>query len=385
MLASIVPNIRQHSDGFEVHPSIVQSGAQEAKGGHLLPGAPVAVEAVFLRSKFGASVSAVWHGSNLMLSSNACNSTTNQGPSISSTQICSKLMLQGLTFQFTTADNARFKHADVFDLPNDMYMLKWMTVELSQNLAQAIAINSASAALRSMHVNVLHQSQAASLAAANMVQMLQGRHNMSTETFSLVSFGNMFMQKQLAPVRPATQSAAIQGILKNLPFELPGLRAAVIDIDVHSPASSGSYMLSAVALPDTSQADLYGAAVRGDSIFKPVLTYTAKHDSGHTSDSVAVEYDRSYIVTGGLGGLGLMTAHWLSCGGAKFLILPGRTGWTTQAELPSIVSQDVKTCLTLIKCDVSLSADAQILATIVEENGNRFGGVCHSAGTQVIC
>lgn len=383
MLASIVPKLHA-CDGFIVHPCSLQSGTQQAKQGCLLTGAPSAIEVACLSSKFGTLAAALCHGSgkHITLSSNNC--TTN-GKTATSDCWQPKLVLHGLSFHTERRLNAGTVEPSIMNTSQNVYVMEWRTADHWPNASKADFFKLAMAALQIKRSNVLPPSQAASLAAANAVQMLQARHShdIDMKAFTLVSFGSVSAHKQLAQGFPAAQGAAIEGILKNLPFEMPNLNAAVIDVDTESPASTSSYMLATVSPPAISQADLYGAAVRSGSLLKPVLTYTASQKSHFASDTVAIKCDRHYILTGGLGGIGLMTAHWLCCGGTNALTLTGRSGTTMQLSHPSIVSKHIKTQLLLVKCDVSVSEDAHLLACIVEGDSSRFGGVFHSAGVQV--
>lgn len=385
MLASIAPRLHA-CDGFIVHPCRLQSGTQEAKQGRLLTGAPSAIETACLFSKCGTLAAALWHGSgkSVTLSSNDC--TTN-GKTAKSDRWQPKLVLHGLSFHIEQRlSAATVEPSNMLNTSQNVYAMEWRAVDHWPNASKADFFKLAMAALQIRQSNVLPPSQTASLAAANAVQMLQARHghDIAMKAFTLVSFGSVSIQKQLAQGRPAAQGAAIEGILKNLPFEMPNLNAAVLDVDTESPATSSSYMLAAVVPPAISQADLYGAAVRSGSLLKPLLTYIASPKSHYASDTVAIKCDRHYILTGGLGGIGLMTAHWLCCGGTKALTLTGRSGTTMQLSHPSIVSKRIKTHLVLVKCDVSVSEDAHLLARVVEDGSSRFGGVFHSAGVQVI-
>lgn len=89
----------------------------------------------------------------------------------------------------------------------------------------------------------------------------------------------------------------------------------------------------------------------------------------------------SYLVTGGLGGLGLLVTRWLSEQGAKHLVLTGRHG-ASEAALAVIREMEEKGArVVVVQGDVSDRAH-------LEELFSRFGhslpplrGIVHSAGT----
>ena len=94
----------------------------------------------------------------------------------------------------------------------------------------------------------------------------------------------------------------------------------------------------------------------------------------------AVRSDATYLVTGGLGGLGLLTANWLVERGARHLVLMGRTGASGEA-LPAIERMERTGAEIIIaKADVSQSEQlARVLAEI-ERTMPPLKGVIHAAG-----
>ena len=51
-----------------------------------------------------------------------------------------------------------------------------------------------------------------------------------------------------------------------------------------------------------------------------------------TSEAIVVRSDATYLITGGLGGLGLLMAQWLVSRGARHLALMGRGGASESAK-----------------------------------------------------
>ncbi|MFT4978102.1 MAG: acyl transferase domain-containing protein/acyl carrier protein, partial [Myxococcota bacterium] len=88
--------------------------------------------------------------------------------------------------------------------------------------------------------------------------------------------------------------------------------------------------------------------------------------------------DRAYLITGGLGGLGLSAASWLVHGGAGHLILVGRRGITTpeQAAAVAALEQDGAT-VTIAAADV---ADPVAMQAVLASASAPLAGVIHAAG-----
>ncbi|CEL92996.1 unnamed protein product [Vitrella brassicaformis CCMP3155] len=102
----------------------------------------------------------------------------------------------------------------------------------------------------------------------------------------------------------------------------------------------------------------------------------------------------AYVITGGLGGLGLVVAAWLIEHGAKSIILASRRGQPTQEMQESKEWQRLETimqraeategsCITLraAKCDLSSIEDCRALLTQVQGEGLVPKAILHAAGT----
>ncbi|WP_063770186.1 type I polyketide synthase [Streptacidiphilus melanogenes] len=92
-----------------------------------------------------------------------------------------------------------------------------------------------------------------------------------------------------------------------------------------------------------------------------------------------VRPDGSYLVTGGLRGVGLATADWLSRQGARRLVLNGRTapGPQAQAQLERIRRRGTE--ITVELGDAGEPGTAQRLVAAATEGGLRLRGVVHAA------
>ncbi len=120
-------------------------------------------------------------------------------------------------------------------------------------------------------------------------------------------------------------------------------------------------------------------AFRGNE--RLVARLTACDAAQPTSGSLAFRANATYLVTGGLGGLGLTVARWLVDRGARHLALLGRTGndtGTASADLASL--REAGASLVILKADCS-QKDA--LASAIEEihqSQPPLRGVFHAAG-----
>ncbi len=122
-------------------------------------------------------------------------------------------------------------------------------------------------------------------------------------------------------------------------------------------------------------------ALRGGQRFVPRLTpHAGASTPGPSVPFGGIRADRVYVITGGLGGLGLLTAGWLVEGGARHVALLSRRDPAT-AERDGLVTawRASGVEIRLFQCDV---ADAGALTDVLNEAraSAPIGGVFHAAG-----
>jgi NAD(P)-dependent dehydrogenase (short-subunit alcohol dehydrogenase family)/acyl carrier protein len=91
--------------------------------------------------------------------------------------------------------------------------------------------------------------------------------------------------------------------------------------------------------------------------------------------------DASYLVTGGLTGLGLETAGWLVEHGARHLVLTGRRAAGESAQAAIAEWSSVGVTVACVQADIGDAADADRLFRALEELAVPLRGVIHSAGS----
>ncbi|MFB8175581.1 SDR family oxidoreductase [Streptomyces sp. NPDC055966] len=91
--------------------------------------------------------------------------------------------------------------------------------------------------------------------------------------------------------------------------------------------------------------------------------------------------DRTYLVTGGLGGLGLVTARKLAALGARHLTLVSRGGRATEeaGELLADLAADAE--IDVVRADVSRPEDVRRLVRHLAAGPYPLGGIVHAAGS----
>src|SRR5262249_48861949 len=97
----------------------------------------------------------------------------------------------------------------------------------------------------------------------------------------------------------------------------------------------------------------------------------------------AVSAQGSYLVTGGLGGIGLLVAKWLVARGARHLALTGRRGMETPGAVQSaaeLEAQGVQVRVAAV--DVT---DFEAMRTLISAIEPPLRGVLHCAGVGPVC
>lgn len=120
--------------------------------------------------------------------------------------------------------------------------------------------------------------------------------------------------------RLAVSQAPLWGFGRTLAQEFPALWGGLIDVDPQASPAECALQIGG---------ELKEAAAENQVAFRAGQRYVARllpHRSGETSERpVPWHPNGTYLITGGLGDLGLLTARWMVQQGARRLVLLGRT------------------------------------------------------------
>lgn len=375
MFSGLAPVTAKAADGFLSPPAVLQAAALDCGGaGNPLAGVPAGASLAHVPTSAVKS-NIVLHSGNGDALLPAADGSSVHGASLLGVRFCAAHQLE------PTLADAR----QMLDASQTLYSLEWQAshslttqalVHLSDRPTPALAT-----ALPARRRTGLCLSQAASTAAAGAVQMLHAHQAVGLTTVALHSVDGVPARLQPIPVRAAVGAAAIAGLLKSLPFEM-SCTSEQLDIGATACGQKHSFTLAAAALPTSMQADLYGVAARGSTLHRPLMTYKSA-GSSDSGISAAPSWG-PHAITGGTGGIGLLTAGWLAGCGVPAVILLSRSGMAASAADGAAAMRASATSLVLIaKCDVSSSEDAHLLARIARAQHDAFAGIVHAAGLQV--
>ncbi len=174
----------------------------------------------------------------------------------------------------------------------------------------------------------------------------------------------------------AVEQSPLWGLGKVISFELPGLHCIHIDLDPNqSDKDTAALLLKQVSTDDRE----YQIAFRGGLCFVQRLLPFSPATSSCTP-AVPLRADGTYLITGGLGGLGLATASWMAQRGARNLVLLGRSEpspWAIRV-VDQLRLEGIEVAIEQV--DVSDSAQIEYLFKKIERNMPMLRGIIHAAG-----
>ncbi|HET7695300.1 MAG TPA: type I polyketide synthase [Vicinamibacterales bacterium] len=169
---------------------------------------------------------------------------------------------------------------------------------------------------------------------------------------------------------PSVQQAAVWGLARTLAIEHPSTACVCVDVpaDVDGAVSA---LVNALAAPREEREIAYRDGVR-------LVHRLARTAAPHAP--LTLRDDATYLVTGGLGALGLQTAAWLVDRGARHLVLTGRSAPSPAASTGIDRLRAAGAVVETVRADVSKKADVERLFASIAASGFPLKGIVHSAG-----
>ncbi|WP_437970633.1 SDR family NAD(P)-dependent oxidoreductase [Sorangium sp. So ce260] len=105
--------------------------------------------------------------------------------------------------------------------------------------------------------------------------------------------------------------------------------------------------------------------------------------AGGDGSGVRLRGDGTYLITGGLGGLGLSVGRWMVDRGARHLVLVGRSGATERARAAMKEMEGTGAQVLAVQADVAQRASVERLLSELGQRLPPLRGVVHAAGVAV--
>ncbi|MCC6191324.1 MAG: type I polyketide synthase, partial [Anaerolineales bacterium] len=211
---------------------------------------------------------------------------------------------------------------------------------------------------------------AACVSALHLVQALAHAGWRDAPRLWLVTRGAQAVGPE--PRRLAVTQAALWGFGRTVSLEHPALRCALVDLDPAGGGDQPDAQLAALCLADGSED---AVAWRAGQAYVPRLARVPQ-----PAALPSLRADGTYLLTGGLGGLGLAVARWLIAQGARSLALVGRHDPAEAAQPLLSELRGAGATVVTIRADVAQRAEVIRLLEQLDRELPPLCGVLHAAG-----
>ncbi|MFM8332696.1 MAG: SDR family NAD(P)-dependent oxidoreductase [Candidatus Methylumidiphilus sp.] len=203
-------------------------------------------------------------------------------------------------------------------------------------------------------------------------------------SFSVLAEGGRFLEMGKIGIWDKARVHAENPTWFYQPFDLaavlqedPALVIGMFDAVLAGIAAGQLSPLPVSVFPMAEAEEAFRFMAQARHIGKIVLSRTDERRRAAADAFGPVRADAAYLVTGGLGALGLRVAHWLASEGAKRLVLTGRRapGAEALAEIAELERQGAE--VLVVQGDVADLTDAR---RAVAAAGPALAGVIHAAG-----
>jgi phthiocerol/phenolphthiocerol synthesis type-I polyketide synthase D len=162
---------------------------------------------------------------------------------------------------------------------------------------------------------------------------------------------------------------SLKGLVRVLAFEHPDLRATLVDLDT----ADDTLATLITELTLTGNDDVIAWREQHRYVERLSRAVLGAGEQDHV-----VRRDGAYIVTGGLGGIGLVVARWLVDSGAARVVLNGRSE-PSDEQRRVLAELEESAQIAIVQGDISESEVAGRLVKAAEETGLALRGVVHGA------
>lgn len=213
------------------------------------------------------------------------------------------------------------------------------------------------------------------------MHLLQAMNQLSIQSLPSLTL----VTNNAKPVTPISNisgvvQSALWGMAESLRYEFPDLKCKCIDLSDGLSRDEIELLLSEIWTNDNEEQVAYRSSKR----------YVARLQKGLPKDSevskknntLKISKNGTYVISGGLGGLGLELSKWLVEQGAGTLVLLSRSGPKTEEQEATLrVLRDKGTLIKTPKLDISDYSSLETLFKDFESSIPPIKGIIHAAGT----
>ena len=173
---------------------------------------------------------------------------------------------------------------------------------------------------------------------------------------------------------PGLAGAPLWGLGRVLGSEHPDLWGGLVDLDPSRPAAEASMLAD----------HLTEAEVEPEAAFRDVARSVPRlarlTGLSGPSEPIALRTAATYLITGGVGALGLAWARWMVRRGARHLVLVGRRppGAETREALAALRAEGAR--VHVVQADISIAAEVDAIFRRIDDGMPPLAGIAHAAG-----
>jgi len=211
-----------------------------------------------------------------------------------------------------------------------------------------------------------------SIGVLHLIQALTAAKKETSSRLWLVTSGVHTIEEQDRTT--ALSQAARWGLGRVIVYEHQNLHCTLIDLDT----TPSEECLGTLFREIWSDEEADEVALRGDRRYVARLT---RHALLHGQEQAEALFrsDGTYLITGGLGGVGLRTAQWMVEQGARHLVLMGRRGGTEEAEATLQAMRETGAAVRVLKGDVAREEQLANALVAIRREMPPLRGVFHCA------
>ncbi|MBW4427882.1 MAG: type I polyketide synthase [Nostoc desertorum CM1-VF14] len=171
------------------------------------------------------------------------------------------------------------------------------------------------------------------------------------------------------------QQSPLWGLGRVIALEHPELRCSRLDLDPSATQEQVSNLLAELLAQDAEDQVAYR---QGDRYVARLIQHTSSISA--IKQRKVIRENNSYLITGGLGALGLKVAHWLVEHGAQHLVLTGRRGASEAVQQEINKLEQAGAQVLVVPADISNKDDVSRLLANVKNSMPSLRGIIHAAG-----
>jgi acyl carrier protein len=221
-----------------------------------------------------------------------------------------------------------------------------------------------------MSLETLSQAQIKGCASIlHLAQALVGISSSQMPRLWVVTCGAVSVGESPQPVQ--VQSAPVWGLSRTIALEHPELQCTCLDLGAEGQEIEFLWQQLSSSHRESQVAQRQG---------KTYVPRLELHKPEKSAKVTLVKENSTYLVTGGLGGLGIKLSQWLAEQGARSLVLLGRSGASESAQAAIAQLQAKGVTVTVLPGDISSKEQTNAVLQQIKASLPPLRGIIHAAG-----